>query len=168
MTNLTNQPDNMIRYQSLTYWANWIETGNMHLSAADAKERGEPYNVLHTDQMRLIVRLRDMANAELNHKPAIASKPQPAKRKMPPLPPPGPAKRASKAANSTVEEALALCDEIEAMAGDVPEQGEEFAVSVSERAASIRETIEERCSVTDSQMAALVNMAAGLARWIRD
>jgi hypothetical protein len=87
---------------------------------------------------------------------------------MPPLPPPGPAKRASKAANSTVEEALALCDEIGAMADDVPERGEEFAASVCERARDIRETIEERCSVTDSQMAALENMAAGLAKWIRD
>jgi hypothetical protein len=68
--------------------------------------------------------------------------------------------------SSDVQCALSLADQIESMADEVPERGQEFADSVRGRAAEIAETIEERGSVTENQMAALENMAAGLQRWI--
>lgn len=63
------------------------------------------------------------------------------------------------------EEALALVGEIEDEADDVPEAGEDFAASVSDRASAIGDTIEERSHVTDAQMAALENMMSGLRKW---
>lgn len=67
-----------------------------------------------------------------------------------------------------VADALALCDQIESTAEDVPEAGEDFAMSVTEKAASIRETIERTERVSDNQFTALENFLSGLQRWIRD
>ena len=65
------------------------------------------------------------------------------------------------------EEALEIVDEIHEVADDVPERGEDFAISVTEKARSIGATIAEREHVTDAQMEALENMLAGLQRWVR-
>lgn len=65
-----------------------------------------------------------------------------------------------------LQEAIELCDEIESLADEVPEAGEDFATSVSERTAGIRETIEENNYATPGQLSALENMRDGLARWI--
>jgi hypothetical protein len=48
-------------FHALHYWANYIETGNRTTSAVDAKKHGKPYNALTEDQMREIIRLRELA-----------------------------------------------------------------------------------------------------------
>lgn len=67
-----------------------------------------------------------------------------------------------------VTRALWIVDEIEELAGQVPERGEEYAESVLGKAASIGEAIEERGHVTEGQITALENMRDGLQRWVRD
>lgn len=46
---------------ALNMWANFIETDNVALSARDAQQSGQPYSALSADQMRLVIRLRDLA-----------------------------------------------------------------------------------------------------------
>lgn len=68
-------------------------------------------------------------------------------------------------------DAQSLIEEIVEMAEreDLPSAGIEFAESVSAKAQSIGETIEERGGeATSAQLAALENMHAGLCRWFRD
>ena len=67
-----------------------------------------------------------------------------------------------------VDKALAMVEEIQSLADDVPAEGEEFAVSVLEKVADIASTIEEHNRVTDRQMTVLENMRDGLQRWVHD
>ena len=67
-----------------------------------------------------------------------------------------------------VEEALALAEEIEDLAGQLPEEGSDFGDSVSEKAADIAANIEAHGRVTDAQYTALENMLDGLQRWFHD
>ena len=67
-----------------------------------------------------------------------------------------------------VEEALAIAEEIEALASELPEDGEDFGTSVTEKAADIARNIEAHNRVTDKQLDALENMLAGLQRWFPD
>lgn len=53
-------PERLI-YQALTVWANWIETGEVYLSATDAANCGKPCKPLSADQHALVARLRDLA-----------------------------------------------------------------------------------------------------------
>jgi hypothetical protein len=103
---------------------------------------------------------------------AIPPCPQCLKARQVALQPPGAAKKtvrigAPPTMTDEAEEALALCDEIESLAGDVPEAGETFAGSVCERTADIRATIERTGRVSPGQLSALENMRDGLSRWIR-
>lgn len=65
-----------------------------------------------------------------------------------------------------VDEALSLVSQINDLAEDMPERGEEYASSVVEKANIIGETIEEKGFVTDKQLNALENMISGMQRWI--
>ena len=67
-----------------------------------------------------------------------------------------------------IAEAEGLIDEIESMAGDICENGQEFAESVLERTKSIRESIEKAGRATEGQITALENMAEGLRAWFHD
>lgn len=67
-----------------------------------------------------------------------------------------------------VKEALALAEEIESLAGDLPEEGQDFGRSVTEKAADIAANIEAHNRVTDAQFSALQNMLDGLQRWFHD
>jgi hypothetical protein len=67
-----------------------------------------------------------------------------------------------------VTDALGLCEEIESLAAEVPEAGEDFAMSVLEKANDIQATIEETKRATRAQVQALENMRDGLSRWIRE
>ena len=67
-----------------------------------------------------------------------------------------------------VAEALEIIDEMEELAMEIPDAGQDFAADVLEKARSIGRTIERSNSVTQPQMEALENMCSGLARWIRD
>ena len=66
-----------------------------------------------------------------------------------------------------VRRALAVIDEIEELAADVPDAGQDYAESVLKTAGDIGETIQQHRSVTPAQERALRNMRDGLARWIR-
>lgn len=67
-----------------------------------------------------------------------------------------------------VIKALAIVHEIESLAEDLPDAGEKFGMSVSERAAEIAADIEDRDRVTANQFTALENMLDGLQRWFHD
>lgn len=67
----------------------------------------------------------------------------------------------------SVDEALALCDELLGKIEDLPSRAADFAESVEEKIKSIREWIEEHDDVTDNQVRALENMGAGIDRWQR-
>ena len=67
-----------------------------------------------------------------------------------------------------VREALDIVDEIETMAEQLPEEGEDFGMSVTEKAADIAANIETHNRVTDGQLSALQNMLDGLQRWFSD
>lgn len=67
-----------------------------------------------------------------------------------------------------VKEALALAEEIESLAADLPEEGEDFGISVTEKAADIAANIEKHNRVTNGQFSALENMLDGLQRWFHD
>ena len=67
-----------------------------------------------------------------------------------------------------VKEALSLAEEIESLASELPEEGEDFGISVIEKAADIARNIEAHGRVTDNQFAALENMLDGLRRWFHD
>ena len=64
------------------------------------------------------------------------------------------------------EEALEMALTIQELAEQVPERGEEFASSVSEKAVSIAESIEEMHHCTQKQWDALENMLAGVQAWV--
>jgi len=67
-----------------------------------------------------------------------------------------------------VQEALGLAEQIQDLAGDLPEEGEDFGISVAEKAADIAANIEAHKRVTDNQFAALENMLGGLQRWFHN
>lgn len=56
-----NEPAPILAARALSMWANFIESDDVCMSAIDAKKAGRPGKALSTDQMRLIVRLRDVA-----------------------------------------------------------------------------------------------------------
>lgn len=64
---LDEMPDNVVIYQSLMMWRNYIETNNVTLSANDAVNMGKPEAVRRLDdvQLRFIDRLEKLANREL-------------------------------------------------------------------------------------------------------
>jgi hypothetical protein len=58
--------DEQLLFYSLNMWANHIETGDVNMGAQDAVRCGKKglVRALSTDQMRLIVRLRDLGNKQ--------------------------------------------------------------------------------------------------------
>ena len=65
---LTKCDDKYIKYYALTHWANFIETGDVSVSAEHAARMNDHEKIkpLNRDQHALVVRLRDMANREVN------------------------------------------------------------------------------------------------------
>ena len=76
--------------------------------------------------------------------------------------------REKAALDASVKEALSIAEEIESMAADLPEEGEDFGESVAEKAADIAANIKSHNRVTDNQLNALENMRDGLSRWFPD
>ena len=64
------EKDSHIIAYALHGWANWIETHDITLSAADAinMKKSEMVNALSQDQMKFIVRLRDLSKKHFNEK----------------------------------------------------------------------------------------------------
>lgn len=67
-----------------------------------------------------------------------------------------------------VETATDLIEQIESIVEDLPEEAEDFGMSVAETASDISKYIDERGTVTKKQLTALENMLDGLQRWIHD
>jgi Fe-S cluster assembly scaffold protein SufB len=67
-----------------------------------------------------------------------------------------------------VKTANDLIEQIESIVEELPEEAEDFGMSVSETASDIAEHIEKRGRVTKKQITALENMLDGLQRWTRD
>lgn len=59
---ITLTPDqvSLVR-NALQYWANYIETGDMTLSAIDMSRMGGNINPLNLDQMKQIIAMRELA-----------------------------------------------------------------------------------------------------------
>jgi len=81
---------------------------------------------------------------------------------------PPPRKPSAKPEPAEVSEVLSAAEEIQELADDIPPGGEEFALSVSEKAADIVATIERTGYATAGQLEALENMLDGLQRWFHD
>jgi len=64
---MINESDNRLIYYALGYWANWIETGNITMSAADAINCGERNKLqsLTLEQQKFVTRLRDLAAKQI-------------------------------------------------------------------------------------------------------
>lgn len=58
---LLEEPDDKIIKLALTYWANAIETGDLHVSASDLRRMGGITRTLMPEQIQLVNRLRRMA-----------------------------------------------------------------------------------------------------------
>jgi hypothetical protein len=58
-----NMTDEQLIAQSLSMWANLIETNDTALSAMDAREAKLPFNALMVEQMKLIIRLRELSDS---------------------------------------------------------------------------------------------------------
>lgn len=54
------QSDAVVIAHALSMWANYIETGDVCMSAEDAERANEKFNALSTDQMKFVIRLREM------------------------------------------------------------------------------------------------------------
>lgn len=59
---LNSSADSIIGF-ALTMWANYIESGDPCLTSSDVQRSGGKVKALSTDQMAVIVRLRQMAVA---------------------------------------------------------------------------------------------------------
>lgn len=73
----TGEKDSQLEFFALSNWANYIETGDVGMSAQDAQNCKRPFNALSQDQMAFVLRLRGLAIAHLNGKsPQLAAAPQ--------------------------------------------------------------------------------------------
>lgn len=70
--------------------------------------------------------------------------------------------------SASYDEAMALIAQIEDLAGSICEAGEDFADSVSAKAADIFASVDRFGGATDGQLQALENMLDGLQRWFHD
>ena len=57
--------DSHVKSFALNMWVNYIETGDVNLSAVDAKQMDESFNALTAEQMEFVVRLRRLAVKEM-------------------------------------------------------------------------------------------------------
>lgn len=67
-----------------------------------------------------------------------------------------------------IETANELIEEITTLADDLPEEAEDFGLSVLDTVRDISSYMEENEHVTKKQITALENMLDGLRRWIHD
>lgn len=70
----SGEKDAQLVFSALSNWANYIETGDVVMSAQDAQNCKQPFKALGLDQMTFVLRLRDLATAHLTGKaPPLAS-----------------------------------------------------------------------------------------------
>lgn len=56
--------DSELIQHALYMWANYIETGDVVLSATDADTIGQAPKALDTHQMKMVIRLRELASKQ--------------------------------------------------------------------------------------------------------
>lgn len=71
------------------------------------------------------------------------------------------------ATTDVVAEAVEQCERIISLCEEVPERGEEFALSVMDSVREVMETIQATRHVTERQKEALDNWEGGVRVWIR-
>ena len=59
--NFADSSDGTLIAHALSSWANWIETGDLNISAIDAAQMDRTFNALTLDQMKLVIRLRELS-----------------------------------------------------------------------------------------------------------
>ena len=59
------EKDNQIISYALNLWANWIETGDVTISASDSISMNTLPKALTLEQQKFVVRLRELAQKEL-------------------------------------------------------------------------------------------------------
>ena len=69
---------------------------------------------------------------------------------------------------SEATDAIDLCEEILGKLDDMPDEAEDFGLSVGQKVESIREYIKHNGRVTPKQLAALENMLGGVDRWLEN
>ncbi len=57
--------DSELINMALNMWANHIETGQTHLSAKDAEASKQYFKALDSNQMALVIRLRNLGSGEI-------------------------------------------------------------------------------------------------------
>ena len=62
MNGQLEERDEVLVRNALQMWANHIETGTVTLSAKDAKAVGKPFKALDSYQMKMVIRLRELAD----------------------------------------------------------------------------------------------------------
>lgn len=62
------EKDSQLEFYALSNWANYIETGDVCMSAQDAQNCKRPFKALGMDQMAFVLRLRNLATAHLTGK----------------------------------------------------------------------------------------------------
>jgi len=58
---MENMTDEELVAHALLLWSNYIETSNVALSAEDASAQKVKFNALSLDQMKLVIRLRELS-----------------------------------------------------------------------------------------------------------
>jgi hypothetical protein len=62
---MNEKKDSELLFYALHNWANYVETGEVTMSAKDAQNAKHPFNALSREQMAMVLRLRDLADAHL-------------------------------------------------------------------------------------------------------
>jgi hypothetical protein len=58
---MRDQSDLQIQARAVGMWANYIETGDVSISASDAQNAKLPFKALSEEQMRMVLRFRDLS-----------------------------------------------------------------------------------------------------------
>jgi hypothetical protein len=61
MKNTTEKTDAELISTALNAWGNMLETGNPEYNAVEASEAGAAFRALTLDEMKLVIRVRDLA-----------------------------------------------------------------------------------------------------------
>jgi len=59
--------DSELKFRALNMWANFVETGDVILSAKDAIQQGKMPRALELNQQKLVIRIRELAVKELTN-----------------------------------------------------------------------------------------------------
>ncbi len=61
VVSVNDMSDNGLAAYAIDMWANMIETGDTAITAREAAERKMPFNALSLEQMKFVIRLRELS-----------------------------------------------------------------------------------------------------------